>query len=158
MWFDKRPVGLFVPHTLENYGYVGIKPIGLAREMVLRVIAKRVDIRWVIRLRPNLEQAPKTDDRWYYNRWMKQVGCRVTIDWKTKPAKLIKEAAFLVVQHSSMAVDALVMSKPIIVIEDEVSDVTGIYQGYEGAFDMARDEQGLQQAIERSLFLRRALG
>lgn len=120
-----KPYILFCPHSLENFGYVGTKAIDDARTEVLTAIQKLPKHRFIIKMHPS------RDDSWFYRQWMEVKGIKnCKLVWREDTKKLIKRSRMVIVQHSSVALEALALKKPVIVVEDEVSDALGEFDEF----------------------------
>lgn len=113
---------MFVPHTLTNYGYIGTEEIDHARLIVLNFILAHPEVCWVIRLRYQCNRNPEVDDRDFYYRWIRDGGVRnVSLSWAQRIDKAMRDIDVVIVQHSSVAIEAAEIGKHVILMEDELS-------------------------------------
>jgi len=141
-WF--KPYILFCPHSLENYGYVGTDAINSARAEVLRAIEQSPDKRFRIKMHPS------HNDSWFYREWIEIHDIKnVVLMWTHRDTKRLIEGAKLVIaQHSTVALEALELRKPVILVEDEVSDALGEFDEFsKDAFHRVRNAEDILKLI-----------
>lgn len=140
MWF--KPYILFCPHTLTNFGYEGKEAIDAARTEVLRAIWLCPQERFKIKMHPS------QDDSYLYRDWKALYGIKnAEVIHKANTAKLIARAKLVIVQHSTVALEALELGVPVILMEDEVSDVLGEFAEFGGLFMRARTCEDILRLI-----------
>lgn len=117
---------LFCPHPTNNFGYAGTEAIDNARLEVLKAIKLLPNERFRIKLHPSYLY-----DKHLYFKWQDTDDIRnATVVYTTRLANMIEGAKLVIVQHSSVALEAIELGKPVILVEDEVSDVLGEFSEF----------------------------
>jgi len=138
-----RPYILVIPHSLNNYGYVGTEAINNARWEILEAIRLSPKERFVLKMHPS------ANDSQFYQQWKEVKGiknCKAVGGRTATP--FIKRAKLVIVQHSSVALEAVELGKDVVLVEDEVSDVLGEFMEFpKSTFMRARTHEDILRLI-----------
>lgn len=112
---SKKPIVLFIPHTLTNFGYFGEAEMKQTLLYVMETMKDFKNIQFVIKLH-NFASKPDFD---FFKEQKKlhKLG-KVVVIQKADPNLLINLSDFLIVHHSTMALDGFYFFKDVITLTE----------------------------------------